>query len=65
MTYISLLMYLFYFRIFTYRLFNTSDNMASNYRMITKFDLEGAEGMHRGIPASAQTNKNHEKPMSD
>jgi len=38
--------------------------MTSNYRMITKFDLEGAEGMHRGIPASAQTNKNHEKPMS-
>jgi len=39
--------------------------MVSNYRMATKFDLQGAEDMHRGIPASAQTNKNHEKPMSD
>jgi len=39
--------------------------MATNYRMTTKFDLLGAEGMYRGIPASAQSNKNHEKPMSD
>ena len=39
--------------------------MASNYRMITKFDVQVAEEMHRGIPASAQTNKNHEKPFSD
>jgi hypothetical protein len=39
---------LFYLRIYLLKDFSIP-------QMITKFDVQGAAGMHRGIPSSAQT----------